>query len=187
MGKTHGKAASEAPLRTTSLPASGRQAPESVAGQPVSKGDASLSELLAHAPVSRFAAELLAKPSVTLFLTESEESEAAFRTLEDAHIRFTAIPRSSLRAPSARWSDEEFNGLARIRDLARVLRAAEYALSAGPNETTPDQFDAADPQLVAWMSRVRERQLTEARGVLAEIRSTRSNQDKVTRQAGHPR
>ena len=173
MGKLWPWSSRELPSAIAEAPDDGKNTPGLTTDEPGPdpdlSEDESYRELLAAAPISPGAAALLAKAPVTLILTEAIQSEEAFQILEQAHIRFTARSHSSKRAPTAVWSGEKFVGLARIRELARGLRASESVVTKRIHEGPTEHLGPADPGLSQWMADVRERQMDDARAVFARM------------------
>lgn len=131
--------------------------------------------------ISQMEAALLARYQIVLFATASEESQRAFRAIENAQISFRVVASPDADFPIAEWGANLFHGIEEIEGLLAALSGMKARLLAGGTRTNHPSSSPRDQRRAQWMKMIYDRQLEAANNVMREIQLS---QERGTRATG---
>lgn len=120
--------------------------------------------------LSQFNAVILAKPQIILYLDRSQASKAAIEAL--AGQSFMAFP-SRRKQPTALWAGMYYRGLDQIQQFSQSMRDIGKQIINAHNAMPEANLYSHDERLAAWMQKLQELQLEEARITYEQMMNVR--------------
>jgi hypothetical protein len=111
-------------------------------------------------------------PRVLLYIDDSQESERAFRILEDARIPFRVEPSHRTPLPAAEWGGLQFEGLSSVHTLVSTLMEMVSAFEAELRKTMPSFYTrSVDPATAREIDEQWGQEVAESRAILRRVQA----------------